>query len=703
MGRGNHITRAEEVESLEVNDLKVMMKCPNIPVGGRLTHFIKEWEQITQDQWVLSTIKEGYKLEFNQIPPFLGVKITHASAKNLEVLTKEINSLLEKNAIEIVPKQQTQTGFYSTLFVVPKKNGELRPVINLRPLNQYIRKQHFKMDTMSKVINLVKKGDWGISLDLKDAYLHIPIFQKHRKYLRFCVNGVVYQFRCLCFGPTSAPRVFTKLVSVVAAHLRQHSIRLAIYLDDWFGLNQEKIGMIKEREIILNRLMDLGFIINVEKSSLVPKQQITYIGGLFKLDQGLVLPTPERVAKLQETVRCLMNGLPTAQQYMKLLGIIASCLELIPNARLFMRPIQLHLLQAWNPAKMSLNYQIPCTKELKSHLQWWLNTANITKGRCFQPIQTTITVTTDASMKGWGGHVENQVVQGLWTETDKQNHINNLELEAVFRTVNHFLPLLKNKQVLIRSDNTTVVQYINKQGGTHSLQLCKKTWDLWMLALENRMFLLAAHLAGINNVLADQLSRVSIKMTEWSLKNAVVQQIFHLWGQPMIDLFATVHNRKTMLFCSWVYHPKAFAVDALSISWENMFAYVFPPICLLPRVLQHIQRCQCEIILIAPLWPRQNWFPDLLQMLVEVPIKLPVTSDILTQGNMNISHANPQMLNLTAWRLSTNISKQRVFQNTLEDCWQPHGDQGHKRITRVNSEFSIVGAVNGKLIPIKHL
>lgn len=95
-------------------------------------------------------------------------------------------------------------------------------------------------DTITKVLNLVKQGDWAISLDLKDAYFHVQIFKKHKEFLRFCVNNQVYKFKALCFGPTSSPRVFTKVVSVVASHLRKQNIRLAIYLDDWLGVNQVK-------------------------------------------------------------------------------------------------------------------------------------------------------------------------------------------------------------------------------------------------------------------------------------------------------------------------------------------------------------------------------------------------------------------------------------------------------------------------------
>ena len=75
-----------------------------------------------------------------------------------------------------------------------------------------------------------------------------------------------------------------------------------------------------------------------------------------------------------------------------------------------------------------------------------------------------------------------------------------------------------------------------------------------------------------------------------------------------MDLFATFQNKKTQLFCSWMSHQKAFAIDAMSISWQNMFAFAFTPIQMIPRVLQHMKRYHCKIILIAPHWPRQFCF-----------------------------------------------------------------------------------------------
>jgi len=206
--------------------------------------FIKEWEKITDDKWVLSTLREGIKFEFLTIPQGTGIRQTPVNTQSLPIILSEINDLLEKGAIETVPQSEIHQGFYSRLFLVTKKKGDLRPVINLKPLNQYLRKQHFKMDTLSKVLNLVKPQDWALSLDLKDAYFHIPIHNTHRKFLRFCIQGKMYQFVALCFGPAQAPRVFTKIVTVVAAHLRMQNVRLASYLDDWLVVNLQRYRLI---------------------------------------------------------------------------------------------------------------------------------------------------------------------------------------------------------------------------------------------------------------------------------------------------------------------------------------------------------------------------------------------------------------------------------------------------------------------------
>ena len=174
-------------------------------------------------------------------------------------------------------------------------------------------------------------------------------------------------------------------------------------------------------------------------------------------------------------------------------------------------------------------------------------------------------------------------------------------------------------------------------------------------------------------------------------------------GTPMIDLFASEANRKMELFCSWIPSPKAWAIDALSVSWQNMDAYVFPPIALIPKVLQHMKKFRCQLILIAPQWPRRHWYTDLLQMLVATPMRLPLIEDLLYQPKTNIVHPNPQVFNLTARPLSTDLSKVRAFHQKLENSWQPHGELVHRKIIQQSSQNLVAGVVRGKLIPIQPL
>jgi hypothetical protein len=160
---------------------------------------------------------------------------------------------------------------------------------------------------------------------------------------------------------------------------------------------------------------------------------ITYIGAMFCLKEGIVRPTSERITKLLLRIENIlkMESLATARDFLHLLVIMASCIELIPNARLFMRPIQLHLLFHWKPSSQILETKVPFSKHLKGLLKWWLNQENLKKGRSITPWNTSITLTSDASKSGYGSHLsKKEIFQGIWSRKESLLHINVLEMEA---------------------------------------------------------------------------------------------------------------------------------------------------------------------------------------------------------------------------------------------------------------------------------
>ena len=125
-----------------------------------MAHFVQQWGELTQNKWVHSIVRDGFRTPFSSTLPLSTVTIS-LSQSSSPLLAER----LQKQAVERVHDPGTP-GYYSRLFLVPKKNGILRPVIDLSLLNQNIKKQPFKIKTVN---------DWAVSIDLTDAYLHVPI------------------------------------------------------------------------------------------------------------------------------------------------------------------------------------------------------------------------------------------------------------------------------------------------------------------------------------------------------------------------------------------------------------------------------------------------------------------------------------------------------------------------------------------------
>ncbi|KAF0046150.1 hypothetical protein F2P81_002679 [Scophthalmus maximus] len=164
--------------------------------------------------WMSRVIRDGYTLQFaSPPPPFDGVLETVMSSQaGAEALMTELSELLEKEAISRVPPGQECEGYYSRYFLVPKKTGGMRPILDLSLVNRSIMRRPFHMLTIKHVLECVRSGDWFASIDLKDAYFHVPIVPRHRKFLRFSFRGVQFQYNRLPFRYSLAPRTFSKCV-----------------------------------------------------------------------------------------------------------------------------------------------------------------------------------------------------------------------------------------------------------------------------------------------------------------------------------------------------------------------------------------------------------------------------------------------------------------------------------------------------------
>lgn len=187
-------------------------------VAGRLGMFIDTWKVLTSDLWVLQAVK-GFRIHFISLSSQVTLPAEPVfPPKQAAQVKEELQYLLEKGAV--VPVIDSQEGFYSNLLLVPKKNGQMRPAINLRLLNEWVTTEHFKMEGIPTLKDILKSGDWFVKVDLKDAYFIVPVESSHQQYLRFMLDGESYQFTCLPFSLFCTPYTFTKVLKPVMALLR---------------------------------------------------------------------------------------------------------------------------------------------------------------------------------------------------------------------------------------------------------------------------------------------------------------------------------------------------------------------------------------------------------------------------------------------------------------------------------------------------
>ena len=646
VGRGHHakigLARPLGVTTAPRSDV--------VSIMNPLAQCLPKWKECNVHPWVINTIENGYKLQFASTPPtFERVIFSHASGQAANILQTEILSLLSKNAIREVPLNQSLNGFYSRYFLVKKKGGGVRPILDLRALNRYLKVFRFKMLTNAALLRMMRTGDWYTSLDLKDAYFHIPIYAPHRKFLRFGFRGRVYEYLVLPFGMSLSPRVFVKCTQAAVAPLRQNGIRIASYIDDWLICAGTEIEAQQHTNMVLSHVTSLGFSVNYTKSVLAPARSIDFIGMTLNSTSFTARLSQDRVNSTMACAASFRVGRRVSfRTCQRMAGLMASATTVLRLGRLYMRPFQRWMRSLGIP-NTQRHRTVTANAACTAALQRWRDRYFLSEGVTMGLVVSRKIITTDASLTGWGATHEGRAAQGVWDSNLRSTHINYLELMAVLLALQHFRTFIQGCHVLVRTDNTTTMCYINKQGGLRSRSLHALAQELTLWCDVHLRSIRASHVPGILNKGADLLSRGKCHYAEWSLHDAVATQLWDRFGQPLVDLFASEENAKCPRFFSMT-GQGSLGLDALAHDWPEGLLYAFPPLSLIPPVLERVRTQGLSVILIAPGWG--SWRSEITPLLYDRPWKLPLRRDLLTQAGGEIFHPRPGDLDLWAWPVS---------------------------------------------------
>lgn len=280
---------------------------------------------------------------------------------------------------------------------------------------------------------------------------------------------------------------------------------------------------------------------------------------------------------------------------------------------------------------------------------------------------------------------------------EQKLHINCLELLGAFLAFKCFFKDKRSIHVLLKMDNTSAIAYINNMGGTVSPALNKLNKEFWLWCMERDISVQAQHLAGKLNETADEESRVMKDRSDWMLCPRVFQTINHKLGPLEVDLFASRLSTQLPTFVSWRPDPEAMATDAFTIDWSGLNAYANPPWNIVGRVLAQAKQQIADLVLIAPVWKTQTWYPVLLEMCMDFPRIIPESHDLIQPTHpLAMPDVIPQ---LAVWSISGNSTKCRNFRRKLQSsCSHPGGRNPQKRTSR-NFRNGLAGVAQGVSIP----
>ena len=608
----------------------------------------------------------------------------------------EVQKLVEKGVLKEITYDESM--FLSPIFLRPKKSGGFRLILDLKELNKYMPYKHFKMEMLENALTLLKPNMWMCSIDLKDAYYSVPIHPDHQKYFSFKWESKFYCYTCMPNGWSNAPYIFTKLMKPVFYALRTQGHISSYFIDDSWLMGESKASCLNNYQATEALMKILGLGINYDKSVCDPVQLILHLGFMIDSVLMIVYLTQEKKDHIKSLCAKLYNmNSASIRLVAKVIGTLIATFSGVDYGRLYYRNLESNKIQALKHSKGNFDGSMIVTQDMREDLSWWIDNID-TQVRVIRRTSPDITISTDSSMLGWGCTTESEEFNGLWDIQERTHHINVLEVKAILLSIKSLGDELRNKHIRVMTDSTTAVAYVNNKGGLVSQDCNRLAKEIWQYCIQRDIWISCQHVPGIENT-ADKPSRRFHNDLEWQLDASTFNTICNILGKPDIDLFASRTNHKLDVYCAWRKDPEASFVDAFTLNWQDFnLSYIFPPFSLMGRCIQKLQGDVAEAIVVAPLWPQQLWFPNLMRSLVRDPLLLPNSLKILSLAHSQEKHPLGRKMRLIACRLSGDDTLCKEFRRNRSRSSLTPGENPQESNTQLTSASGSSFVIDGASI-----
>lgn len=580
-------------------------------VRGNLAKCYQEWVNIDAPGFILSVIRDGYKIPFIVFPPPKVSPNNGSALKEREFVSEAICNLISNKCLEVLDHPPA---IVNPLSVSIQSSGKKRLILDLRHVNLYIFKQKFKCEDLSVALKVMSKGYYLFKFDLKSGYHHVEIFPDHRKYLAFAWDfgdGVLkyFQFAVLPFGLSSAPFLFTKLLKPVVTSWRCKGIPMVIFLDDGLGGGANSIQA-KINSLTVNAdLLKFGFVINENKSLWEPVQNIIWLGTVLDTNLGFISVTEHRIAKLKSSIDSILKGGCTTVNVRTLAAVVGQIISLTPCVGDVTR-IMTRSLYAVVNTKMSWNSTVELSKEAYAELMFWNQNVDCLNCRSpwLPPSIPAKFVYSDASDHACGSFIqnENKVFHQNWSPAERTKSSTWRELKTVELALISFAPSLHSMRIAWFTDNANVASIVHS--GSKVPELQDLALRIFHVCVSFGISLELKWIPRSVNSEADHLSRI-IDFDDYTLNDDVFHMLDFRWGPHTIDRFACSYNAKLSRFNSRFFQPGTEAVDAFLQNWHFENNWILPPVSQIARVIAHLRVCKAEGTLVIPLWKSSYFWP----------------------------------------------------------------------------------------------
>ena len=493
-------------------------------------------------------ITNGVTLDLASTPGCVFHENTFSVIQHADTVRTRLREYIDFGAVIPLPSDHPLPFGIQPLHVIIKPEKKPRLVIDLsRNLNDHLEYEYFSYSSVREAVERSTPGCWYCKLDLTNCFLSFPLHPSARPHFIIEFEGRLYQFMRMPFGLSSAPRICTMLLSVVAFRLARLGVSEHLrFLDDFLLMKREEHTALAARLTAQGVFRAFGLVVNAGKTE-GPAQRLAFLGILLDSVKQTLECTPERVIELRTLLRSARDSrYILLSQLSTLIGKLQFAAQVLSGARPFTkrlidarteRTAAVTRAHSGNAQLFALRHTRVFTRSFRADIKFWLAHLHQWNGtqRWRSAQATPFVFASDASLTGFGFYIESTPpstasaqwpihlrvgsgFSGTWSPSDisrvaasehdvmASGHMTWCEMFAVYAVLHTYRAVLRDCCTLFMLDNESDVYVLNRQR-TRARRLAGLLREIYTIAVEQNISIYARHRPGVDNVLADFLSR----------------------------------------------------------------------------------------------------------------------------------------------------------------------------------------------------